>query len=327
MKQEIFETRFAPRWLALERWLDLAPRPAGPNNQPFKAHEFPARYRELAQHFALARDRHYSGELVARLERIVLAGHQALYAGRDRPQSGFVHFVAYGLPQAVRARYISIWTAATLFFVPLIGVALAVYFFPELVYLFIDPDQVSEMQQMYAPEAQRLGRPDGARDDFVMFAFYIKNNVSIDFQCFAGGLLFGIGTLFFVIFNALHIGAIAGHLTQIGYIETFWGFVAGHSAFELVGIVLSAAAGLEIGYALIAPGQQTRLAALKTRMGPATQLVYGAALLTAMAAVIEGFWSAWRVPPVEVKYGVGIAFWLLVLAYFTWGGRAQAEDS
>ena len=33
----------------------------------------------------------------------------------------------------------------------------------------------------------------------------------------------GLGSLFFLLFNGLVIGAVAGHLTQIGYIGTFWG--------------------------------------------------------------------------------------------------------
>ena len=88
-----------------------------------------------------------------------------------------------------------------------------------------------------------------------MLAFYIYNNVRIDFQCFAGGLLFGVGSIFFLVYNGLHIGAVAGHLTRVGYGETFWGFVAGHSSFELLGAVLAGAAGLRIGYALVAPGR------------------------------------------------------------------------
>jgi uncharacterized membrane protein SpoIIM required for sporulation len=180
---------------------------------------------------------------------------------------------------------------------------------------------MAEVQQMYAPGNQRLGLQRDASSDFAMFGFYVANNVRIDFQCFAGGLLFGVGAIFFLLFNGLFIGAIAGHLTHVGYIETFWGFVAGHSAFELTGIVLSGAAGLMLGMALIAPGRQTRFAAVKSRMPDIIGVVYGAALLTFLAAFIEAFWSASRVPPVQVKYAVGIALWVVTLAYFIFVGR------
>lgn len=48
-------------------------------------------------------------------------------------------------------------------------------------------------------------------------------------------------------------GAIAGHLTDIGYGQTFWPFVIGHGAFELTAIALAGAAGLKLGWALLAP--------------------------------------------------------------------------
>ena len=44
----------------------------------------------------------------------------------------------------------------------------------------------------------------------MMFAHYINNNVGIDFRIFAGGIFFGIGTLFFLIYNGLYLGAVVG---------------------------------------------------------------------------------------------------------------------
>jgi uncharacterized membrane protein SpoIIM required for sporulation len=124
-----------------------------------------------------------------------------------------------------------------------------------------------------------------------------------------------------MLFNGGHIGAVSGYLTHLGYIETFWGFVAGHSSLELVGAALSGASGLQIGYALIAPGARSRLEALKFAAVDAVQILYGAAAMTFMAAFIEAFWSASRVPPVEVKYAFGIIGWVLVLWYFAFAGR------
>ena len=41
-----------------------------------------------------------------------------------------------------------------------------------------------------------------------MFGYYIRNNTGIGFQTFAGGLLLGLGTLFFLVFNGFYIGAV-----------------------------------------------------------------------------------------------------------------------
>ena len=92
--------------------------------------------------------------------------------------------------------------------------------------------------------------------------FYIKNNIGISFQVFAGGILFGIGTLFFLLFNGIFIGAVFGHLIQIGYSETILSFAVGHSSFELIAIVISGVAGLKLAAALVNPGKLSRSSAL-----------------------------------------------------------------
>src|SRR5258708_29542768 len=92
----------------------------------------------------------------------------------------------------------------------------------------------------------------------MMFGFYIRNNVSVALQCFAGGLVAGLGSLFFLAYNGAFSGALAGYLTERGLSPTFYSFIATHSAFELTAIVLSGAAGLRIGHALLAPGRGTR---------------------------------------------------------------------
>ncbi len=298
-------------------------KPNLPTVKSFPATEFAARYRELVQHVALARDRHYSGDLVAQLEVLAMAGHQILYRNHDSETTTWHQFIAYGLPMLVRARWRSVLAATLLFYLPCLAAGLAVYFFPDFVYQLMDAQSVSSLHAMYSPDVQRVGRPGGAKDDFQMFSFYIMNNVSIDFKCFASGLLFGVGTIFVLVFNGLHIGAAAGYLTGAGLGETFWSFVSGHSALELTGIVLSGAAGLEMGYALVAPGGYSRVDALRRSMRYAVGLIVGAALLTALAAIVEGFWSANTVVSSQFKYTVGILFWGALISYLALARQPQ----
>ena len=176
------------------------------------------------------------------------------------------------------------------------------------------------MESMYGPNARRLGAR-AADTDVAMFGHYIWNNVKIGFQTFATGLLFGVGTVFFLLFNGIIIGAIAGHLTHAGYVTAFWSFVAGHSAMELGAIAISGAAGLKLGMALIAPGQLSRSAALGAASQNAVRLVYGASGMFLIAAFIEAFWSPITSIAPLVKYSVGIVLWLALAAYLMFTGR------
>ena len=319
MNQAQFESRHAAHWHEFETWLD---RLGGkPIDRAAIARQWPHRYRALAHHLALARDRAYSPELVDFLQQLALRGHQALYGVPGNAASEIAAFIGGGFATLVRRESQLVWIGVALLFIPLLGIIAVLQYFPDFVYYLSDPDQLRGYERMYAPGNRALGPQHEAGSQVMMFGYYIWNNVKIDFQCFAGGLLFGVGSVFFLLFNGISIGTVAGHLTQLGYIETFWGFVAGHSSWELLGAALSGAAGLKLGWALIAPGQSTRLAALKQAAAVSVRLLYGAAGMTVCAAFIEAFWSSLTVVPVGVKYSVGLLFWLMFGIYFTFAGR------
>jgi uncharacterized membrane protein SpoIIM required for sporulation len=134
--------------------------------------------------------------------------------------------------------------------------------------------------------------------------------------------LFGLGSVFFLIFNGLVIGAVSGHLTEIGSGQTFWSFVIGHGAFELTAIALAGAAGLQLGWALIAPGQLTRGESLRRAARKSVQMLCGVMIFLLIAAFIEAYWSSTILIAPWVKYLVGAILWILVAAYLSLAGRA-----
>jgi uncharacterized membrane protein SpoIIM required for sporulation len=317
VRQAAFEAAHAAEWEAFERFLE------GEKPPPFPTPELPARYRRVCQSLALAADRQYSPEIVDRLNRLALRGHGVLYRNRRRETQRVLDFVLGGFPALVRREWPLVTAAALLFFGPLAALIAVLQAYPEFVHHLLDPEQIAGFHQMYDPANPRLGmRP--ADTSLYMFGFYIWNNVRIGFQTFAGGLLAGVGSLWFLAANGVIIGAVAGYLTQVGFGPTFWSFVAGHSAPELLAIVLSGAAGLRLGMAIIAPGNASRRAALVAAARPAVRLMYGAALMFFLAAFIEAFWSPNTIVAFEVKIAVGLAMWAAFLLYFLLFGRTHA---
>lgn len=299
---------------------------------PFKdvpAHEVPRRFRMLVAHLALARDRQYRTSLIDRLHQRVLAAHLEVHGARAERRGGAFaqlrEFVVSGFPAEARRQWPFLLVAAVAFFGPFLGGIAALQLFPEFVHYILDPDDLARLQSMYAPGAARYGAPRGADTDMMMFGHYIANNVRIDFQTVAGGIFFGLGTLAALVFNGVFLGAAAGHLTQVGYGENFWGFVAGHSAPELLGLVYAGSAGLLIGHALVAPGRRTRAEALRVNGAPAARLLYGAALMTVLAAFIEAFWSSRTNLPFGLKIGFGAALAAVFAVYLAFGGRNRAH--
>ena len=154
----------------------------------------------------------------------------------------------------------------------------------------------------------------------MMAGFYVQNNVGIAFRCFATGALAGLGSIFFLVYNGLIIGATFGYLGNVGLGGNLLEFTSGHSAWELTGICLSGAAGLRLGWAMIVTDGRTFVGSLRRAAPELYRLILGTAVLLLVAAAIEGFWSASPVPR-PVKYGFGVVQWFIVGGWLYFGGR------
>lgn len=285
--------------------------------------EFPRLYRLVCQDLALARHRRYGRALEGRLNALALRGHHQLYRRPTRLGRKLVGFLAHGFPAAVRANARWVGTATVLFLGPFLAMMVCAWLHPAGLRFVLDPETAREFEAMYDPESREVAGGRSSAEDVSMFAFYIANNGGIALRTFAGSLLLGIGTLFFLVYNGLILGAVFGRLTVAGMGVTLYPFVIGHGAFELTAIVLSGAAGLKLGHALISPGRRSRRRAMLEAARECLPIVLGAFAMIVVAAFVEGFWSPSGSSP-ATKYTVGAALWMLVLAYFVLAGRRHA---
>ena len=326
MKQQVFEQQRELAWQRFEQTLEgvkLGYR----LDKEADSETFLRDYQAVARDLSVAKSRGYSRQLVNRLNRLVTGGHNVIYVYRSGFLSSSLEYFRCTFPQRVRGYWQYMLVAALLFCVPLIGIVIAIQLHPEYVYSVMSAAQVDSFESMYDPAARAFGRERQSDTDIAMFGFYVWNNVSIAFRVYAGGLTFGLFTLFSLVFNGLSIGAVAGHLMLVGYTETFFSFVVGHGAFELTAIVFAGGAGLMLAHALIAPGARTRWQALRRMSRPSVDVLIGSALMLLLAAFVEAFWSSSSAVTSTIKYVIGALFWALVASYFLYAGRASASHS
>jgi len=321
MTSRQFEEENEARWQSLQEAIDAVEK----NRADEGVEQLPTLFRQVCNDLSLARHRIYDTELVERLNRLAIRGYRLL---ERRVSGGWERFAALTLrdfPRAVRAESRLFWFNMLLFWGPFLVLAIVTPFDPEWAMRLLGPKGMIQMEAMYgehtSPEQYMR---DEFGSNFMMFCFYIYNNVSIDLRAFAGGLLAGLGTLLIVLFNGAHLGAATGYVHHACNPQTFYSFVAGHSAPELMGVVVSGVAGMRLGLSLISPGRLDRRTALILGGRRALLLMLGACLMTAFAAVIEGFWSA-NPLPLWLKYGFGIGMWGLVITYLGFCGRRVHE--
>jgi len=334
MKQAEFEKNNALFWSDLEQQLtdmrkpffqklSLRNKKSSDVDEEFKAN-FPENYRRLCHHLSLARSRYYSPSLVERLEQLVFNAHQVFYQHKSNILFSMLIYFTSGFAASVRKQRLWILISSIIFFGGFFTMLVTLQYFPDMVYTVMSAEQITQIESMYDPSLNVIGRERDSGTDFQMFGFYIFNNTSIGLKTFASGLLFGIGAIITLLFNGLYIGSVAGYLTYINFGSTFWPFVSGHSALELSAVVLSGAAGLKLGVSIISPGRKSRLKSLSDSAKESLYMMYGVSAMFIVAAFIEAYWSSMANIPEIIKYTVGGANWLLLITYFVFSGRKNA---
>lgn len=285
---------------------------------PEEVREMSELYRSLAGDLMRVQRDKLGADLERHLHGLAGRAHNAIYAGSQvGNRFKFVDLFA-DFPCAVRRNLRCFLIAFGLFYGPFFLAAAASYTDESYALAVMSGPQLEKMEEMYSKAAS--GRD--ANTDAAMTGFYVQNNVGIAFRCFATGLAFGLGSIFFLMFNGLSIGTVFGHLHRTGYGDNLLSFVSSHSSWELTAIVISGAAGLQMGYALVSTHGRTRLGNLQAHGLELLRQIVGAAAFLFLAALIEA-WVSPSALPREFKFAFGIAGWAIVFGILAFMGRAR----
>lgn len=147
----------------------------------------------------------------------------------------------------------------------------------------------------------------------MMSSWLMTHNLTVVFAAFAGGMIFGLGSVYLMFINGLLLGVIGVACQQHGMLLDLWSFVAPHGSLELPSIVLAGAAGLRLGRGVAFPGMYHWLDSISVAGVEAARLVAGIIPLLVIAGTLEGFFSP-SGAPMWIKFTVGgVLFSLLLL--------------
>jgi uncharacterized membrane protein SpoIIM required for sporulation len=302
-------------WSELRELLDA--KPLLHKLPPASISRAAALYRAVCGDLMRAQANGYAPDVIALLDGLAARAHNALYEAPRYRFRAVRELLEAEFPRSLRrhARFFALGVA--LFVLPgVIGFAGALRS-RAFALQILPQSMVGELEKAYGEgfEAGRSGDTDAG-----MAGFYIFNNVGIAFRCFATGVLLGLGSAFFLVYNGLVTGAFAGVVVAAGHGRNFLAFTCTHGAFELTAIVIAATAGMVMGYALVDTGGRTRFGSLRAKSRDIVNLVMGAAAMLLVAAAIEGFWSPSSVRT-PIKWGAAVAAYLFVALYLARAGR------
>jgi uncharacterized membrane protein SpoIIM required for sporulation len=281
---------------------------------------FASLYRAACADLALADSYHLPPATIRFLHELVGRAHNQLYRSQtfnfaDWGREMFVRVPARLFrDNCLRLAYALFWGV----FLASMYLASSASPLPKFAAALVGQEMLDLMEQMHAHSVgdDREGESGGATGlESGMAGFYIQHNTGIGLRCFAGGLLFGIGGLFTTVFNAALLGAVFGYMTRVSSSDNFFQFVTAHGPFELTAIILSAAAGMRLGFALVDTSGLTRLDSLRRAARRAMPTMGAAMVLFFFAALIEGFISPSSLP-YSFKVAVATISSAMMMFYF-----------
>lgn len=292
-----------------ERWQRLEQCLAQPRVHADQWLELGQLYRGLCSDLAMAHAYHLPEASIAYLHQLAGRTAATLYRGRSLRRWSLLNWLLK-LPWTIWADH-TIPLAFALFWLPFLLCGTLAYLRPDFAPQLLGEATIAEMESMYEEGPGR----GSLLADAEMTSFYIRHNVSIALQCFALGILFGIGSIYALIFNGMFIGAVFGYLLAGPSAAHFGEFVLAHGPLELTGICLAGACGMRLGFAPIITEGRGRLENLRHQALATLPLVALASLLIFAAAFVEGFVSASSLP-VALKALFMLLSAAALLAYF-----------
>ena len=323
MKLRDFEKKKAEKWSEYDTQLQRLESIR--SNDDVDVENLPKMIRERCIELSIARHRMYGESVCEYLNQQVIRGHKLLAHSKGGYAERIVRFFCRDFPKVMRSEWRLHLVCWLFFILPLVGMMASVHANLDWVRSILGGAGMADMDAMYGRgDEANLDMRDEAGADFMMFCHYVHNNIGIDFQIIAGGVLAGVGSLFILLMNGLGIGAAMAYVLEHGDPVKFFSFVSSHAPYELTGMVVAGMAGMRIGMGILNPGRMSRRRALLESGRRGLPMVYGAFFLTFVAACVEGFWSANHFAPV-VNYLVGGAGWLVLVLYFALVGRSRGE--
>ena len=115
------------------------------------------------------------------------------------------------------------------------------------------------------------------------------NNQRVGLNMFLSGLFVGIGTAFYIVYNAIMVAVFQAFFYQqntlLDSIKGIWI----HGTYEIFGMIIEAAAGYIIGASMLFPGTLKRMQSFKIGIREAFYIFISTIPFTIMAAFLEGY--------------------------------------
>lgn len=284
---------------------------------PAELDELVALYQRVSTHLSMARTSYGEPGLTAVLTRLTARAGSVVYGTRPVTVRAFARFWTTTFPAALWHARRFILISALLFLLPAAALGLWLANSPAAQEAAIP----AELRQAFAEDFETYYSENPSA---VFAASVTTNNIQVAFLAFAGGILGCVLTVLVLVQNGANLGGAMALYSGVRSLEGFFGYILPHGLLELTAIFIAGGAGLQLGWALIDPGDRPRTVAVLEEGRRAVVIVLGLVAVFVFAGAIEGFVTGSALPT-WARVGIGATAWVAFAVYAVLLGRAAAS--
>jgi uncharacterized membrane protein SpoIIM required for sporulation len=305
-----------PHWDRLQALLGQADSTGLGQLSRTELQELALLYRQVAADLSVLRQDTTARTYSTHVNQLLARAHHIIYSGRKTSIAGLFRFLRDEYPRIFQnnLRYVA---ASLIISLACGGLGLILTSSsPEFMRHYLGPRMIATMErhEMWTHSIVSVAPMETSA--------IMTNNLSVSFATFAGGITFGLFTLFSLFNNGMLLGVVGAACHHYGMSLSLWSFVAAHGSLELPSIIIAGGAGLRLGHSMLFPAGYHWKDSVARGGIEATRLVSGIIPLLVIAGCLEGFFSPSQAP-VWLKFTVGgMLFTLLNL----WLFRAAKSD-
>jgi uncharacterized membrane protein SpoIIM required for sporulation len=275
-------------------------------------------YQRVSTHLSMVRTASNDSVLIGRLSGLVARARSAVTGAHAPLWSEFRRFWTVSFP-VVAYRSWRWWLGtAVVFFLVTFVIALWVSGDPEVRATIGTPSEIDELIN-HDFASYYSEHPAGS------FALQVwVNNSWVSAQCIGLAVLLGIPIPYVLFQNAANLGVMAGLMFDADKADVFLGLLAPHGLLELTAVFLAAAAGMRLGWSVVAPGNRPRGQVLAEHGRAVVAVAVGLIAVLLVSGLIEALVTPSPLPTF-VRIGIGVAAEIAFLAYIFHFGRKAAR--
>lgn len=302
MREGLFIKKNKDRWERLEQ------------EAPVNPDDMASDFTKLVDDLGYAKTFYPHSRVTQYINSLAAKIYLGIYRNRKEESNPIIKLWKYGVPLAVRRHH-----RVVLFCFILFIVFFAVGFFSSAT----DPVFVRQiLGDGYVDMTERNireGNPFEVYNDensFFMWVRIMFNNISLSFQFFLRGILFGIPSLLGLAKNSIMVGVFEQMFQKHGLGFQWVLTVLIHGMFELTALIVGCSAGVVLGTGFLFPGTGRRFEAFSAGAKDGVKMIIGLVPLFMIAAFFESYITRYYKMPLPLSLLILLFTTSFVIWYF-----------